>query len=69
MAKEINKIEKFNELASEDFSYGIRLVSVSGTLTDSEEKGLSEAYPQLIINRTGESELNFHLSNGKTIKL
>ena len=65
MAKAKNILEQFKELAKDDFKYKIRLNIISGTISEEDERLLVGEYPSLIINRTDEPEVTFHMSNGK----
>jgi len=69
MAKTIDKISEFEKQFAEYKAYGIRLNSVTGTVTPEEEATLSESYPQLAFKKTGEETITFNLSNGKNIIL
>ncbi len=69
MAKVIDKVAEFEKQFAEYKAYGIRLSAVSGTVSPEEEATLSEAYPLLTFNKTGEEVANFILSNGKIITL
>lgn len=69
MAKTIDKISEFEKQFSEYKAYGIRLNSVTGSVSAEEEEILSEKYPQLAFNKTGEETITFNLSNGKNIIL